>query len=70
MYEKILVENEFPREVDGVSVVVIQNIWEDGGVSYSLYQTWTHLNLMQLICDEDYDHLPTDDEVRKALNEQ
>lgn len=67
---KVLVENEFPREVDGVKVVVIQNVWDDGGMSYSLYQVWSGLELAQLVRDEDFDHLPTDDEVREALNEQ
>lgn len=66
----ILKTVDHERRVDGVGVVVTQNIWDDGRTTYSLYQIWGGLNLIQLVCHDDFDHFPTDDEIAKALNEQ
>lgn len=63
----IIIENEFPRRVDGIAIVVTQNFWSDGGVSYSLRFEGDAGVAGELIQDEDFDHMPTDSEVRDAF---
>lgn len=58
----IVKEIEFPRIVDGVAVLVTENLWSDGAVTYTLYGL-----TRELMQDEDFDHMPTDSEVRELF---
>lgn len=45
-------------------VEVIQNIWSDGATTYTVLGPDG-----DAVCDEDLDHLPSDDKVRKLVEE-
>lgn len=59
----IIEEIEHRRMVDGVAMLISQNIWTDGGVSYSLFDDTTG----ELLSNEDFGIMPTDPEVRPFL---
>lgn len=57
------------RQVDGVDVHVVQNIWNDGAVSYSVFLTDGD-DIGELLSDEDFGHFPADWEIRPLLPNQ